>query len=980
MHTLYCSKIQISMKRLFIYVVLLLSVTAGTVKAQTLNPDSTILALHNLKTIQAQLLQQPAANGPAEVTLISNMLKLGLWDKALQLINAGKPTSADYKLLKADYLILNNDFKNAELLVNGVLASKPTNQKAIRLKAYLQIQAWRLPQAIATCKKSLARNPNQEETELLMGRALLLQKKYPQALSIAKKLEAKNENNAGAYLLEADVYFWNQHPEQAEAPLKKSLSIDPYNADARFSYGYAIWRRVDATQLNAMAAQWEIALAVNPLHFSTNWHWGNGHTNLTYADYAEKNDEKVRKALAPADSLFSANKISEAIAFTRAIQKKYPDSVLPLMHRGSLYYSAFDTNRKLRLDSAENIFRQILARKKHYGPAHNGLAAVIKSKRIPYLYLYDSVTHVLNTLKIADEKNFEKVFPDVSYYPGRLAKAMVYNQLYAAKVYFPFLAKEGNAFRVSPLHIDLAITMQAPSFRYSTTFDNRQWMDIRGVGSGAADIEYVERGAYEERNVILHEYTHLYDGRVFTDDETRQVRAHYYKAMAEHRTLDYYSQNNESEYLAQTYPAYFEPVKVHPLDFKSMNTRADLIAKDPGMYAFIDKLVKRQRAYLAGDKSAMASNWAEVYLNLSNRSARRKDSLKTALYLDTALTYDGKYLPVYLAYSRLKTKQKDFAAAAQWLQKAEAVNANYAPIYVAHADLVKAQYIAKLIDQPTSVSQQADYLTKAAKIEDDYMEQAAINRQLREMYSDNRQIADAIDAAAYYVKNGATVSTYLRDQRDDAAAFVAVNKSDLGYSEPVAELQHLVEQKPQNFGLRSMYADALAANKQYSKAIETLQQAQRILKAGGEASSWFNLQIATYYNELGQKDSVTKYLPPPTEFAKYHDETGLYYVRLLNASGKVTEAVEMLKPFPLTGTQAYLSDLAYTQGKLQEATQPQLAAASYETAIKYNPYLFKAYAWLIKYYNKNGQSAKSDGLKNSLKNLKIQPGSSLEII
>lgn len=968
------------MNRLLIYAAFLLMGTTQAVKAQSLNPDSAVLALHTLKATQAQLLQQPATNGPEQVTLISNMLKLGVWDRALQLINAGKSTSADYKLLRADYLILNNDFKGAERLVNSVLATRPANEKALRLKAYLQIQAWRLPQAIASCKRSLARNPNQEETELLVGRALLLQKKYRQALNIAKKLEAKNANNAGAYLLEADVYFWNQHPDQAEAPLKKSLTIDPYNADARFSYGYAIWRRIDATQLNAMAAQWEVALAVNPLHFSTNWHWGNGHTNLTYADYAEKNDEEIRRALAPADSLFSANKINEAIAYTRTVQQKYPGSVLPLMHRGSLYYSAFDSNRKLRLDSAEKIFRQILARKKHYGPAHNGLAAVIKSKRIPYLHLYDSVTHVLNTLKIADEKNFLKVFPDVSYYPGHLAKAMVYNQLYAAKVYFPFLAKEGNAFRVSPLHVDLAITMKAPSFRYSTTFDNRQWMDIRGVGSGAADIEYVERGAYEERNVILHEYTHLYDGRVFTDEETRAVRAHYYKAMAEHRTLDYYSQNNESEYLAQTYPAYFEPVKVHPLDFKSMNTRADLIAKDPGMYKFIDKLVKRQRAYLAGDKSAMASNWAEVYLNLSTRSARRRDSAKTARYLDTALTYDSKYLPVYLAYSRLETSRKNFTAAMQWLQKAEAVNANYAPIYVAHANLVEAQYTAKLLDQPTSVAQQADYLNKAAKIEDDYMEQASINRQLREMYRDNGLIAEAIDAAAYYAKNGASVSTYLRDQRDDAAAFVDVNKSELGYPEPVAELQHLVEQKPQNFNFRSMYAEALAANRQYPKAIETLQQAQRILQAGGNGSPGLNLQIATYYNELGQKDSVIKYLPPPAEFKNAKDANGLYYIRLLSATGKANEAAEMLKPFPLTGTQAYLSAYAYTEGKMQEAAQPDLAAASYEKAIKYNPYIFKAYPWLIAYYNKSGQTAKAEALKDNLKSLKIQPGSSLSLM
>lgn len=979
------------MNRLFVYAALVFSILFSSVKAQTIDPDNASLALKNLQNSQNQLVKTATVKGSEQVTLISNMLKMGVWDKALRLIDSGNPASNDFKLLKADYLILHNEFKQAELLVNNVLKSQPANEKAVRLKANLQIQAWRLPQAIATCKKSLANNPNQEETELVMGRALLLQKKYPEALNIAKKAEAKNPNNAGAYLLEADVYFWNQHPDQAEAPLKKSLSIDPYNADARFSYGYAIWRRVDATQLNAMAAQWEVALAVNPLHFSTHWHWGNGHTNLTYADYAEKNDEEVRKALAPADSLFSKNKITDAIAFTRTIQKKYPNSVLPLMHRGSLYYSAFEMDRKLRLDSAEAIFTQVLLRKKHYGPAHNGLSAVIKSKRIPYLSIYDSVTHVLKTLKITDQKNFEKVFPDIAYYPGDLAKAMVWNQMYAATVYFPFLSKQGNTFRVSPLHIDLAITMNSPSFRYTTTFDNRQWMDIRGVGSGCADIEYVERGAYEERNVILHEYTHLYHGSVFTDEESRQVRAHYYKAMAEHRTLDYYSQNNESEYLAQTYPAYFEPVKVHPLDFKSMNTTNDLKTKDPEMYAFIEKLVKKQRAYLAGDKSAMADNWAQVYLNLSNR-ARRGNPEKIATYLDTALVYDSRYLPVYLAYARLKAEQQDFAAANEWLQKAEAVNAKYAPIFVTHADIVQARYTEKLIDQATAVNQQAAFLNKALKLEDDYQELASINIQLRELYRKNGQIAEAIATADDYAKNGATVSTYLRDRRDDAAAYVASLKSELGYPEPVEVLQHLVEQKPQNFEYRTMYANALAANKQYDKAIETLQQAQRILKASGSGRSGFDLQIAEFYNELNQKDSVAKYqpssIPAPVRSAGGGNrnprsgtgEDGFHYVRLLAATGKATEASTILKSFPATGDNAYLSEYAYTQGKIQEATQPMSAASNYETAIKYNPYFFKVYPWLINYYNKNGQANKSQALKSNLQSLKIQPGTIYTIL
>lgn len=974
---------------LLIFVALIQSLS---VNAQTIEPDSAAFALTKLRQKQAALLNVLPATGAAKVKPIGQMLKLGVWDKAWKLINAG-PVTTDIRLLKADYLILHNNYPAAEKEVTTVLKTAPNNTKALQLKANLQIQAWKLPQAIITCKNILKANPASEATELIMGRALLLQKKYPEALAIAKKIEKKNPANAGAYQLEADVYFWDQHPEQAEAPLKKSLSIDPYNADARFSYGYAIWRRVDATQLNAMAAQWEIALAINPLHFATNWHWGNGHTNLTYADYAQKDDDEVRRALAKADDLFSANKIDEAIAYTRTVQQQYPTSVLPLMHRGSLYYSAFDMDRKLRLDSAENIFKQILLRKKHYGPAHNGLAAVIKSKRIPYLSIYDSVTRVLQNVKITDMQTFEQVFPDVSYYPGILAKAMVWNQLYAATVYFPFLSKQNRSFRVSPLHIDLAITMRSPSFRYTTTFDNRQWMDIRGVGSGCADIEYVERGAYEERNVILHEYTHLYHQSVLTDDEVRQIRKHYYTAMAEHRTLDYYSQNNEHEYFAQVYPAYFEPVKVHPLDFKSMNTTSALRTKDPGMYDFIDKLVKKQRAYLAGDKNAMADNWAQVYLNLSGGRYGGLNA-KAAAYLDTSLMYDSKYLPTYLAYARLKSAEKDFDGALGWLKKAEAINPKYAPVYVARADLLQAMYNSFQTNPKvagdknlasTTLSQQIAYLTRAYDLEDDYQERAAINSQLRDVYRRNGLIADAIAVAENYAKNGATVSTYLRDQHDDAVAYVASLRSELGYPESIAILQHLVEQKPQNYNYRALYADALATNKQYHKAIETLQQAQRILKAGGNNNLGFDLQIADFYNALGIKDSVTKYQPQPAATvgtaARGVRSSDVYRsIRLMAATGEDHKAIHMTFGLDKGTDNATLSDYNYTIGKVQETTDKAAAAKSYESAIAYNPYLFKVYPWLITYYNNSGQPDKAAALRASLKHLKIQPGPGIGVM
>lgn len=953
------------MKSIKISAILTFVLISNASFAQNISPDSITLILKRLAEIKQEL--RKSNQNSAEN--IDKMLSLGMWNEAFKAIsNYKKPTQA-IELLSADYFMLNNDYKAAERIVNKVLKQDSKNEKAISIKVALKLQAWLLPEAATICEQYL-KTKGSEKIELMLGRVKLLQKKYNESLKIAKKVIASNPKNADAYLLEADVHFWNQHPELAEAPLFKSLEINPYNADARFSYGYAIWRRIDATQLNTMAAQWEIALAINPLHFQTHWHWGNGHTNLTYADYAEKNDDEVRKALKSADDFIKVNKINEAIAVTRTVEKQYPNSVLPLMHRGSIYHIAYSLNQKERLDSAEHIFRNILARKKHYGPAHNGLAAIIKAKRIPYLAVYDSISNQLNATKITDPVNFARVFPDVNYYPGNQVKAMIWNQLFTAVVYFPFLSKQNNAFQIPSLHNDLAIAMNSPSFRYMTTFDNRQWMDIRGVGSGAAAIEYTEKGAYLERNVVLHEYVHLFHGRVLTDAENRKIRSLYYNAMNEKRTLDYYSQNNESEYFAQTYPAYFEPIKVHPNDFKSMNTTNDLKTKDPDMYAFLDQLVEKERAYLAGNKKVMASNWAQVYLNLSNRSKRNTDlAIK---YLDTALNYDKNYLPVYLAYAQLNIESNKMDIAEEWLKKAQGISSKYAPIYVGYANLTEAKFSKNLVSQQDAVFAQEKYLREALKLEDDFQEGAIINSLLRELYRKNGMIAKAIAVAEDYGKNGPSVSTYLRDRKDDALAYAANLKASLGYNESVVKLKYLIEQKPQNFEYRNMYADALIENNQFKEAIETINEAQRILAASGNARLDYTLRIAEANALSGNTANAATLIPELVKGSRrLRENDKLRLIRLLLNNNQSTTAKDIFNQIKPLNDPFYLADYSFTNGLLNEKEGDKTQAISlYQTAISANPYLVKAYNSLINSYIASGQLKEANELKNKITSLK----------
>ncbi len=943
---------------------------------QSINADDTraaTAALHEMRS-DLKVKAKSATNDRTRFEVADKMLRLGLWDEARQVMKSMNQSSDSYRHLQSQYLILNNDYKGAQSLVDGILKKNPNNQDALAEKAFLEIQAWRLSNAASLCEAALKKQYS-EKIMLMLGKARLLQKNYDAAMNIANDILAKNPASAGAYLLKADVYFWNQQPELSEEPLKKSLEINPFDANARFSYGYAIWRRIDATQLNAMAAQWELALALNPLHFRTNWHWGNGHTNLTYADYAEKDDEEVRGKLKSADEAYRNNDIQKAISITREVEKAHPTSVIPLLYRGSFYYMAFDMDRNARLDSAENIFRRILNKKKHYGPAHNGLAQIIKSKRIPYLANYDSISYVLNHTPINDMKNFERVFTDMTYYQGGLVQAMVWNQMYSSIVYFPFLSKLNRTFHVPPLHHDLAETMNSTFFRTSTTFDNRQWMDIRGVGSGAAAIEYVERGAFEDRNVVLHEFVHLFHGTILTDEENRQVRSHYYTAMKEKRTLDYYSQNNESEYFAQTFPAYFEAEKVHPLDFKSMNTTSDLKSKDPGMYDFLDKLVKRHQSYLNGDKSAMASNWSQVYLSLSNGALRSGDRGLATSYLDTALQYDNKYLPAFIAYANLYAGAKEFDKAESWLKKASDIDGGYAPIYVAYASLAQRKMDEGVLNRADAVKEQRANLQQAASLEQDYQEGARIAGLTRDLYKNNAMIDEAIRTADHYAENGPGVSTYLRDRRDDAAAFAAVLKSALGYEDALDILKKLVEQKPQNYAYRNYYADALAANGKYDQAVATIHEAQRILAASGNARQDYDLRLAVFYNQTGKKDSansiVERFLKQTPRLQR---EDQLTYIELLANTGHLQKADELFNKLSADGEPYYVSDYLVTKGLLDKLNKRNSNGTSaFESAIASNPYSLRAYTLLAMNYKDSNQSGKLPGLKSKLRSLAYKP-------
>jgi tetratricopeptide (TPR) repeat protein len=193
-------------------------------------------------------------------------------------------------------------------------------------------------------------------------------------------------------------------------------------------------------------------------------------------------------------------------------------------------------------------------------------------------------------------------------------------------------------------------------------------------------------------------------------------------------------------------------------------------------------------------------------------------------------------------------------------------------------------------------------------------------------------------------------------------------------------LKELVEQKPQNFEYRNLYADALAVNKQYDVAIQTLKEAQRILAASGNARADYNLRIAAFYAAQDNKTVAEEYLQPfLTGKTPVRDGDKLRYVTLLATMGRQQAGEAVFKEIPAKGEPFYMADYFYTKGKLNAAGGKKAEAiAAYEQAVSLNPYLFLAYAELVPAYIAGGQQAKADALKTKLSGLQINPGPAFE--
>jgi tetratricopeptide (TPR) repeat protein len=366
-------------------------------------------------------------------------------------------------------------------------------------------------------------------------------------------------------------------------------------------------------------------------------------------------------------------------------------------------------------------------------------------------------------------------------------------------------------------------------------------------------------------------------------------------------------------------------------------------------------MVTRNRAFLAGDRQAMRSNWAHVYVTLA-RQARgpelKGDSLglkRAVAFADTALTFDSLYVPAMLEAAQVAMAERRWSDADSWLARAARTDPGHSPTLSVRADLLAAR--ARAEAQPVPTSQMIDLYRQALAIEPDLAERTRLNTTLREIYRDQAMFPEAIALAAEQVA-AAAPSTYLRDQRDEASVFIATLRARTGgASAELRFFRELLSRKPQQFRFRAIAAGMLIDGQNAAEALSVLDEGDRILRASGQPRADYIILRAAALADIGRlpaADSVIAMLTPAVrESLTIADR--LWLVRTNVAQHKLDSAEARLPADSMLSSPLARADVLAARGLIAAHRGDYGAAAAFYTeALAANPYELSARLGLVR--------------------------------
>lgn len=525
----------------------------------------------------------------------------------------------------ARLLMMDGKFDEAEGALRGALAADARNVPALVLLSRLDRTMYRFGEARAELAKAAAESPRAEEVRLLEAALAVDSMDFAAAAAIYKGIVTGNPGSAAAWCGLAEVAYWEnrfddalsfigrclaadpgygraflfkslihrarQENEEWKAAGGKAVELGPFDDEARANLFNILAR--GEQKMNEGYAEAKIALRINPLCYQAHNYIGNGWTPVAYGE-----DKPGGPPEAAARILTLLQEGGQALIF-RDLDRadKLFDGVLGLagnnirgiIGKGTAAY------HRARFEEARGWFVRALAVDPDYGLAHYGLAQSLLRLKDATNVKLSAVEKSFAAKEAAEPAALKDVFINYAALDPDLQK-IIRLSVKPLRAFLPVAKDKGATFFITPFHM---IQSEAPGMagiRGQRTFDGRLWDDVKGLGgTHALSGEDWERDVKRLRyNVVAHEFTHQVHG-LLPKDLREEVKRLFEKAKKDRLTLDFYADFNEFEYFATGVEAYVSEEKLADQKIAYGHTRAELLAKDPDLYRFIERLDGQDR-------------------------------------------------------------------------------------------------------------------------------------------------------------------------------------------------------------------------------------------------------------------------------------------------------------------------------------------------------------------------------------------------
>ncbi len=559
-----------------------------------------------------------------------------------------EPKHVDCLLSLADLHWRQYQFEKGEKLLEKAKALSPENTRAMLLQAKFDINRMDFDAAEAIYQDLLKKNAKSVEAVYGIAEVFYWKDQFEQSEEFIRQCLSLDPEFFKAYWLQSLIHRLRQENEEWKETGLKAVELAPFDEEARTNLAHILMR--GERKLEEGYEQTKIALRVNPYSYTAHLYLGTGWTPKYYKEEKIEGDEqtvnKIRELLEAGDENLLNQEFEQADAAFGEVLDLAPENIKAMIGKGTLNY------HRGRYEDALDWFFKVLNIDPDYGLAHYGVCQSLLRIKDRINVKFAEIEKEFAAMDAPEPPYLKDVFINYEELDPELQKILRLS-VRPLSNYLKTLKIGGATFYMIPFHKLLLESPYLSRMKGTRTFDLRLWDDVKGCGGthSTSGANWQKDVKYRRFNVVAHEFTHQVHN-FLSKRLLEKVKCLFLKAKEERRTLDFYADFNEWEYLAVGVEAYVSEKKLADQKLGYGHMRSELLERDPELYRFIESLNDKDN-YLECEIQAVIQKGQSL---LKQEEGGREKALK--LYEEAVAEY-GRRPELLAAIAKIREAKKE---------------------------------------------------------------------------------------------------------------------------------------------------------------------------------------------------------------------------------------------------------------------------------------------------------------------------------